>query len=106
MKSFALALVLGLSTTAAFAQSGAAPAPAPERAAETTVVTPEAPSTAVRDTGCIRDTGTRLRKRDRNGCTGGPGQSYSREDLERTGGTDTSDVLRRLNPSVSLDRGG
>ena len=100
MKTLALALLLGLSAPVAFAQSEAAPAAAPEPAVETTVITPATPATAARDTGCIRETGTRLRKRDRNGCTGAPGQSYSRQEIGRTGAIDTGDALRRLSPSV------
>lgn len=53
--------------------------------------------------GCIKDTGTNIRPRDPK--TGkalciGPGRSYSREQIDRTGQTDLADALRRLDPSV------
>ena len=101
MKTFALVLALGLSSSAVFAQAPAAAPAETAPAAETTVITPDTPAVATRDTGCIRETGTRLRKRDRNGCTGAPGQSYSRDEIDRTGATDTGDAIRRLSPSVS-----
>jgi len=53
--------------------------------------------------GCVKDTGTNIRPRDPK--TGkalciGPGRSYSREQIDRTGQTDLADALRRLDPSV------
>jgi len=53
--------------------------------------------------GCVKDTGTNIRPRDPK--TGkplciGPGRSYTREQIDRTGQTDLADALRRLDPSV------
>ena len=53
--------------------------------------------------GCVKETGTNIRPRDPK--TGkalciGPGRSYSREQIDRTGQTDLADALRRLDPSV------
>ena len=53
--------------------------------------------------GCVKDTGTNIRPRDPK--TGkplciGPGRSYSREQIDRTGQTNLADALRRLDPSV------
>jgi hypothetical protein len=52
---------------------------------------------AVADTGCVRESGTRLRRRaDANGCNGQPGTSYTRDDLLTTGGSNTADALKML----------
>jgi len=53
--------------------------------------------------GCVKETGTNIRPRDPK--TGkalcvGPGRTYSREQIDRTGQTDLADALRRLDPSV------
>ena len=53
--------------------------------------------------GCVKDTGTNIRPRDPK--TGkplciGPGRSYSREQIDRTGQTDLADALRRLDTSI------
>mgnify|MGYP003579749262 FL=1 len=53
--------------------------------------------------GCVKETGTHLRPRDPK--TGkalciGPGRSYTREQIDRTGQTDLADALRRLDPSI------
>ncbi|KFN48625.1 hypothetical protein [Arenimonas composti] len=51
----------------------------------------------VNDTGCVRSTGTLIRRKpDANGCNGLPGSSYSREDLDRTGAGSTAEALERL----------
>jgi hypothetical protein len=53
--------------------------------------------------GCVKETGTNIRPRDPK--TGkalciGPGRSYTREQIDRTGQTDLADALRRLDPSI------
>jgi hypothetical protein len=53
--------------------------------------------------GCVKDTGTNIRPRDPK--TGkplciGPGRSYSRDQIDRTGQTNLADALRHLDPSV------
>lgn len=54
------------------------------------------------DHHCIRNTGTRLRARDKNGCiANAPGRSYGRDDIERTGDTELADALQRLDPSIT-----
>lgn len=51
---------------------------------------------------CIRDTGTRLRARDKNGCiSSAPGRSYGHDDIERTGETDVASALQHLDPSIT-----
>lgn len=53
--------------------------------------------------GCVKETGTNIRPRDPK--TGkalcvGPGRSYTRDQIDRTGQTNIADALRRLDPSV------
>jgi len=108
MKPTAFVLLLGLFAFAVQAQPpAAAPEPAPEAAQpadeEVTLIT--AADAAAQDTGCVRDTGTRLKHRDRKGCTGAPGESFSREDIDRTGAVDTADAIRKLSPRASVQRG-
>ena len=105
MKRLALTLLLGLSAFAVQAQD---PAPAQEAAPavaaeEATVITPA--DTAKLDNGCVRETGTRLKRRDQRGCTGSPGQSYSRADIDATGAVDTADAIRKLSPRATVSRG-
>lgn len=49
---------------------------------------------------CIRDTGTRIVRRDKDGCNGLAGRSYSQEDLRSTGDTNIADALQRLDPAI------
>ena len=96
MKTF-LPLLLALAPAAAFA-CGAPPG----------FDTPPADATALADAArgddrrCIRATGTRLAARDEDGCTALPGESYDRDDIDRTGAVDTADAIRRLSPSATL----
>jgi len=104
MKPTAFVLLLGLSAFAVQAQPpAAAPEPAQPADEEVTVIT--AADADGHDTGCVRDTGTRLKKRDRKGCTGAPGESFSREEIDRTGAVDTADAIRKLSPRASVQRG-
>ena len=71
--------------------------------AQVVVNTDAANAKRTSNVGCIKDTGTNIRPRDPK--TGkalciGPGRSYSREQIDRTGQTDLADALRRLDPSV------
>jgi outer membrane cobalamin receptor len=43
---------------------------------------------------CVTETGTRIESAKKD-CQG-PGRTYTREDIERTGGISTSEALRRL----------
>lgn len=43
---------------------------------------------------CVSETGTRIERDKKDECIG-PGRTYTREDLERTGGVTTSEALRR-----------
>ena len=108
----ALAVVLGMCAFGATAQT-AVDAQAQTQAAPAQVdaaVSADAqaasdPATKERksNVGCVKNTGTNIRPRDPK--TGkalciGPGRSYSREQIDRTGQTDLADALRRLDPSV------
>ena len=59
---------------------------------------------AVSKTNCITQTGSRLKSRDKNGCNGLPGRSYTKADLELTGATTVAEALQRLDPSVQIGR--
>jgi hypothetical protein len=110
----ALAVVLGMCAFGATAQTAVdAQAQAQAQAAPTQVdAAVSADAQAASDppakernsnVGCVKNTGTNIRPRDPK--TGkalciGPGRSYSREQIDRTGETDLADALRRLDPSV------
>jgi len=106
VKKFAIALALGLFAAAAHAQSDVAAVQAAPASTETTVISPDAAATQPPEKGCVRESGTLIDKRDKNGCTGAPGQSYSREDIDRTGAIDTGDAIRKLSPRATVRRGG
>ena len=60
-------------------------------------------------TGCIRETGTRIKSRvnkarDKNGYNGLAGRSYDKDDLDRTGAMTTGEALERLDPSIRISR--
>lgn len=50
---------------------------------------------------CIRDTGTHIKRRDQ-ACLPLNGNSYTREDLERTGDPNIGRALQQLDPSVQV----
>ena len=66
--------------------------------------TAEQSDMAVSKINCITQTGSRLKSRDKNGCNGLPGRSYTKADLELTGATTVAEALQRLDPSVQLGR--
>jgi len=89
-------------TASVDAQAQVAPADAAV-AADAQAATQPADTKRTSNVGCVKDTGTNIRPRDPK--TGkalciGPGRSYSREQIDRTGQTDLADALRRLDPSV------
>lgn len=105
MNRFAIALILGFAAASTQAQTDPAPTSGPAPAEDTIVVRDDGGTRQAPDTGCIRESGTRLRKRDKKGCTGAPGQSYDRDQIDRTGAIDTGDAIRKLSPSATLRRG-
>lgn len=74
-------------------------------AGDASVATPGEAAKPGLDPGCVRESGTRLKKRDKKGCTGAPGTSYSRADIDRTGAVDTADAVRKLSTSGTVRRG-
>lgn len=116
MKSLALVLILGLSTFAVQASSDVPPAAKPAPVAENAAVETGADTTAAdpavvvttevapqSSLNCVRDTGTRIKHRDKHGCTGAAGSSYTRADIDRTGAGSTAEALRMLHPGVSVN---
>jgi hypothetical protein len=84
---------------AAAADPAVTPAPADETVAISASDAPRSEENA-----CIRETGTRIAARDEEGCTGAPGDSYDRDDIDRTGAVDTADAIRKLSPSATIRR--
>ena len=58
-------------------------------------------SKLVAKSDCIKETGSRIKRKDKNGCNGLAGRSYDNDDISRTGATDIGDALRMLDPSIS-----
>jgi hypothetical protein len=59
-----------------------------------------APQTAsASDKYCVTETGSYIKKTNGE-CVAGPGRTYSREELERTGEIDNARALRDLDPSI------
>ncbi len=50
--------------------------------------------------GCVAQTGTMM-KVPSNACTG-PGNVYTKQDLDSTGRTDTASALRALDPALTV----
>jgi len=105
------AVVLGMGAFGASAQSVPADAQTPvqtapaDAAAQSDALATQdaAANRRASNVGCVKDTGTNIRPRDPK--TGkalciGPGRSYSREQIDRTGQADIADALRRLDPSI------
>jgi len=107
-------LILATMITAAFGVGGIAIAQtstdvstttAQQTAASNTDValgTKQVPAPGSRN--CIRDTGSHIRHRDQ-ACLPLPGNSYNREDLERTGNPNIGQALQQLDPSVQIGHG-
>jgi hypothetical protein len=107
MKRTALSLLIALSAFAVQAQAPADPvAPAdtaeavPAAADADTQDAPEAVADKTHERNCIRETGSRIKRRDRDGCNGQPGESYTGEELRRTGASNPAEALRLLSPRV------
>jgi len=45
---------------------------------------------------CLRETGTKIKRRADNRCVDAPGKVYTAEDIERTGAQTIGEVLKRL----------
>lgn len=53
-----------------------------------------------RQSNCVRDTGTRIKSKNRD-CLGVAGRSYSAEELRQTGESNPLDALRRIDPGIT-----
>ena len=98
-----LMLIAFLSTFALAVQAEEA-APQPAAAEEVVEITGDSVKTeeiAAVEKNCIRATGTRIQHRDKDGCTGLAGRSYTGDELRRTGATRIGEALIMLDPSVS-----
>jgi hypothetical protein len=61
----------------------------------------EAPSTTQDvERDCPRPTGTRIVRKDRDGCVIGAGRTYHRRELDSTGARDAAHALEMLDPSI------
>jgi hypothetical protein len=49
---------------------------------------------------CPRPTGSRIVRKERDGCVVGAGRSYDRRDLDSTGARDAGQALQMLDPSI------
>lgn len=118
LASVLLASVFLVSAFAVSAQTAPAAAPSPaglQLAAQADLGQGDAPAitdnqapgdklAAQTPYNCLQYTGSRIRSVDRKtgkpACTQGPGRTYGRDDLERTGQVDLHDALRHLDPSI------
>ena len=106
MKCLALFTALLASTFAAAAQT---PAPTPvdpaapvSEAAQPAAADKLASEDKLADRNCLKETGSRVIRADSKGrkCAIGPGRSYTKDDIDRTGSIDLADALRKLDPSI------
>ncbi|HXS73939.1 MAG TPA: hypothetical protein VN725_07815 [Rhodanobacteraceae bacterium] len=98
----------GFATSAAAQTTNTAPAgaaaTAQARADATDVAlgTRQVPAPGARD--CIQDTGSHIKRRDQ-ACLPLNGNSYTREDLRRTGNPNIGEALQQLDPAVQISHG-
>ncbi len=112
MKRLLIALGFALLSTAAWAGSeikdgvaAEATASAAPAAAADDAKAPEPDDRATAkadDRNCLRHTGSRIPRKDKNDCINAPGRSYSKDDLDRTGAITVAEALERLDPSVTI----
>ncbi len=95
---FSFAMMANAQTTEAVTEAKA------DETIEIKADTAKVEKTKASQRNCIRYTGTRISKREKDQCTGAAGRSYDREDIERTGETDIGRALERLDPSISIRR--
>jgi hypothetical protein len=100
MKRLIPILLFGLSAPLAHAESPAPNAEATPPAEEMVMITPDGSEETGAQARCLRETGTRIKRRDGDGCLASPGRSYSRDELQRTGALTLGEALHRLEPSV------
>ena len=96
LASFAVAVQAEDATVVA---EDAAPQATP--AEETVEITGDSEQAVVYEKDCVRHTGTRIRRPDKDGCNGQPGVSYSRSDIDATGAMTAAEALDRLDPRIT-----
>lgn len=68
-------------------------------------ITADKSDIAIAKSDCIKETGTRIKvAKDKKGCNGLAGNSYDRDDIDRTGAITTGEALERLDPSIRISR--
>jgi len=80
--------------------AGAVSAAEPASSSAASATATNSSSAEPRQPNCVRDTGTRIKSKNRD-CLGVAGRSYSAEELSRTGEINPADALRRLDPSIT-----
>jgi hypothetical protein len=53
---------------------------------------------------CLRHTGSRIVRRDRERCIDVAGRAYTRDEIHRTGAVSVGEALGRLDPSLRVSR--
>lgn len=113
MKAIGFALVLALMSPAAFAEDPAAsiavgePNPsAPTQAqGDNDLASAEKDSAEktkkLHDRNCLRETGSRIKPKDKDACLPVAGRSYDKDDLDSTGASTVAEALQRLDPAIS-----
>jgi hypothetical protein len=99
----ALSIGLLLSAVAFAASAGQQDRPATGSAAYEAEREPASEqAVAVQDTdrSCLRSTGTRIVRKERDACVIGTGRSYHRRDIDSTGAIDAVRALEMLDPAV------
>lgn len=105
MKKLAFTILFSVLSVGAYAQSTANPAPEGDQANAAAEPAADAAKTKIHDRYCLRETGSHIRHRDKNGCVANAnGQVYSRRDIDSTGATDVGTALDRLSPSIQVRR--
>lgn len=99
MKRLVITLVLSAFAFSALAQATAVAVQDEAKQTEVTKVTGD--NARPNDRNCLRETGTRIVRRDKQECVNANGKSYDREDIDRTGAVDVADALQRLDTGIT-----
>ena len=92
-----------LAVCVAFAATACASAPQPRATAAADAKTPATASTKTASVGCVTSTGSRIPRKEGE-CMAQAGRTFSKEDIDRTGETNISEALRKLDPSIGGGR--
>ena len=105
MNRVLLAIPLCLFAASAFAgQAQSPPRSVPVDGAGSSLQ--EAPLASTREADaerkCVRQTGSRIVRRQKDGCIAGAGRSYDHRDIASTGETRAGHALRMLDPAIRI----